>query len=508
LSENDLKNKISTMLIANRGEIALRVIRACKQMGIKSLAVYSDEDERSVHVKKADAAFHIGAAAAAKSYLDMDKILEVAKKEGADAIHPGYGFLSENQDFAARCEKNKIIFVGPKSFCMELTGDKMRCKEIMQKIGVPTVPGSQGIIEDVDKAIEIANDAIYPVLLKSAFGGGGRGIRFANDDEQLRQEFEMASAESLAAFGKSGLYVEKFLQGIRHIEFQLARDSHGNARHLFERECSIQRRHQKLIEFSPSSVLDSNTRDKIGEMAVRAAEAVDYLNAGTAEFLRDSEGNFYFIEINSRLQVEHPVTEMITGIDLVKLQINIARGEEIPFKQDELVMRGSSIECRVNAEDPFNEFAPSTGIVTDCSLPYGPGVRVDSYLYPGCTVSGYYDSLVAKLVVWGADFNEARSRMLSSIDEFTIEGITTTLPLYKTILGEDNFIRGNISTDYLEKYGLINRMEEETKNNLANLVEPSLVAALIESELVGRNTRPPEIASTRNLSNWNQKGRT
>jgi acetyl-CoA/propionyl-CoA carboxylase len=507
--ENELRNKISAMLIANRGEIALRVIRACRQMGIKSIGVYSDEDDRSIHVKKADAAFHIGPAPAVKSYLDMDKIMEVAKKEGVDAIHPGYGFLSENHDFAEKCEKNNIIFVGPKSHCMELTGDKMRCKEIMQKIGVPTVPGSQGIIEDVDKAVEIARDGGYPVLLKSAFGGGGRGIRFANNDEQLRQEFEIASAESRAAFGKSGLYVEKFLQGIRHIEFQLARDSHGNTRHLFERECSIQRRHQKLIEFSPSTVIDGDTRNKIGEMAVRAAEAVDYLNAGTAEFLRDSEGNFYFIEINSRLQVEHPVTEMITGIDLVKLQIKIACDEEIPFKQNELIMRGSSIECRINAEDPHNEFAPSTGLVSNCSLPYGPGVRVDTYLYPGCTVSGYYDSLVAKLVVWGQDFNEARSRMLSSIDEFTIEGINTTLPLYKTILGEENFIQGNISTDYLEKYGLINRMEEESRNNVAKLAEPSVVAALIQSEFIGSSPETPsQVPSPRRLSNWTRMVRT
>src|SRR6266498_5818304 len=413
---------ISSVLIANRGEIALRVIRACKELDIKSIALYSDEDLRSKHVKSADEAYYLGPPAPTKSYLNIDKIIEIAESAGAEAIHPGYGFLSENETFAAKCEEKGIIFIGPTSNAMALTGDKMKCKEIMKKAEVPTIPGSDHILEEVDKAVEIAGEAGYPVLLKSAYGGGGRGIRFANNEKNLREEFEIASAESRAAFGKSGLYVEKFLQGIRHIEFQLARDSHGNTRHLFERECSIQRRHQKLIEFSPSTVIDGDTRNKIGEMAVRAAEAVDYLNAGTAEFLRDSAGNFYFIEINSRLQVEHPVTEMITGIDLVKLQIKIACEEEIPFKQNELIMRGSSIECRINAEDPHNEFAPSTGLVSNCSLPYGPGVRVDTYLYPGCTVSGYYDSLVAKLVVWGQDFNEARSRMLSSIDEFTIEG--------------------------------------------------------------------------------------
>jgi acetyl-CoA/propionyl-CoA carboxylase len=482
-----MTRKISSVLIANRGEIALRVIRACREMGIKSIAVYSDEDTRSVHVKKADAAYHIGASQAVKSYLDMNKIMEVALSVGADAIHPGYGFLSENSEFAEKCEKNNIIFIGPGSLCMELTGDKMKCKEIMKETDVPTVPGSLGIIEEVDKAIEIARDAGYPVLLKSAYGGGGRGIRFANNDEQLRGEFEIASAESRAAFGKSGLYVEKFLQGIRHIEFQLVRDTYGNALHLFERECSIQRRHQKLIEMAPSPVMNRETRNRIGGLAVKAAAAVDYRNAGTAEFLRDSEGNFYFIEINSRLQVEHPVTEMVTGIDLVKLQIKLASDEEIPFKQDELQLHGSSIECRINAEDPYHDFAPSVGVVPNCTLPYGPGVRVDTYLYPGSTVSGYYDSLVAKLIVWGQDFNEARMRMLGAIDEFIIEGISTTLPLYKTIMIEENFIKGNISTEYLEKFELIRKMEDDGRRKIAKLADSSVAAALIQTEFLGKS---------------------
>ena len=318
---------ISSVLIANRGEIALRVIRACKELEIKSIALYSDEDLRSKHVKSADEAYYLGPPAPTKSYLNIDKIIEIAESAGAEAIHPGYGFLSENETFAAKCEEKGIIFIGPTSDAMALTGDKMKCKEIMKKAEVPTIPGSDDILEEVDKAVEIAEEAGYPVLLKSAFGGGGRGIRFADNEKKLREEFEIASAESRAAFGKSGLYVEKFLQGIRHIEFQLARDSSGNSRHLFERECSIQRRHQKLIEFSPSSVVDKKTRSKIGEIAVRAAESVDYLNAGTAEFLRDEKGNFYFIEVNSRLQVEHPVTELVTGTDLVKLQIRIACGE-------------------------------------------------------------------------------------------------------------------------------------------------------------------------------------
>lgn len=476
--------KITSILIANRGEIALRVIRACKELGIKSIAIYSDEDVRAIHVKRADEAYHIGPAAPAQSYLNMPKIIETAVAAGADAIHPGYGFLSENENFPELCDKNGMIFIGPTSKAMDLTGDKMKCKAVMKKAKVPTVPGSDGIVSDVEKAADIAHEAGYPVLLKSAFGGGGRGIRLANDEKQLRQEFEMASAESKAAFGKSALFVEKFLQKIRHIEFQLIRDSHGNGRHLFERECSIQRRHQKLIEMSPSPVVDQKTRERVGEIAVRAAAAVDYLNAGTAEFLRDPEGNFYFIEINSRLQVEHPVTELVTGLDLVKLQVAVAQGEEIPFKQEDLKMNGCAIECRVNAEDPFYDFAPSVGPVPYCNIPYGPGVRVDTYLYPGCTVSGFYDSLVAKLLTWGSNFDEARVRMRNALDEFVIEGINTTIPLYRTIMEEKNFIKGDLSTDYLERFKVFDRMNEDGKKQAEENASAAVAAALLHGELV------------------------
>jgi acetyl-CoA/propionyl-CoA carboxylase len=477
-------SKISSILIANRGEIALRVVRACKELGIKSVAIYSDEDVRAVHVKRADEAFHIGPAAPAESYLNMNKIIETAKAAGVDAIHPGYGFLSENENFASLCEKSGIIFIGPTSKAMEITGDKMKCKEVMKRAKVPTVPGSDGIVEDVEKAADIAHRAGYPVLLKSAFGGGGRGIRLAKDEKQLRQEFEMASAESRAAFGKAALFVEKYLVKIRHIEFQLIRDSHGNGRHLFERECSIQRRHQKLIEISPSPVVDQKTRERVGEIAVRAAAAVDYLNAGTAEFLRDDEGNFYFIEINSRLQVEHPVTELVTGLDLVKLQIAIAQGEEIPFNQQDLRMNGCAMECRINAEDPFYDFAPSVGPVPSCNIPYGPGIRVDTYLYPGCTVSGYYDSLVAKLLAWGRNFDEARRRMKNALDEFQIEGINTTIPLYRTIMEEPNFVKGELSTDYLERYRVMDRMREDAKEEAKKKASAAVAAVLLQSELV------------------------
>jgi acetyl-CoA/propionyl-CoA carboxylase len=473
-------------------------------MSIKSIAIYSDEDVRSLHVKSADTCYHIGAAAPSESYLNIDKIIETAKIAGADAIHPGYGFLSENEGFAERCEKENIIFIGPRSKAMELTGDKMKCKKIMKKAKVPTVPGSDGTVNDIDEALNIAAEAEYPVLLKSAFGGGGRGIRMASNEEQLKQEFEMASAESKAAFGKSALFVEKYLENIRHIEFQLLLDSHGNGRHLFERECSIQRRHQKLIEFSPSPVVDAKTREKVGEIAVRAAQAVDYLNAGTAEFLRDQDGKFYFIEINSRLQVEHPVTELVTGLDLVKLQILIAQGEEIDFRQEQLKMHGAAIECRINAEDPFLEFAPSVGPVPDCNLPYGPGIRVDSYLYPGCTVSGYYDSLVAKLISWGRDFEEARIREREALKEFRIEGVNTTIPLHKIILDEPNFKQGRLSTDYLERYGIIEKMVEDSQKQTMMYSDAGVAAFLIHSEFT-QHTSPKEVST---YSHWSSSGWT
>lgn len=485
----NLPKKISSILIANRGEIALRIIRACKELDIKSVSVYSDEDVRSIHVKKADESYHVGPASPSQSYLNINKIIEIAISSGVDAIHPGYGFLSENETFADACEKNDIVFIGPKSRAMELTGDKMKCKKIMRGADVPTVPGSDGVVDDIEKAVDIASDAGYPVLLKSAFGGGGRGIRLARNEKELRQEFEMASAESKAAFGKAALFVEKFLEKIRHIEFQLFRDSFGNTRHLFERECSIQRRHQKLIEMSPSPIMTVNKRHEVGEIAKRAAEAVDYLNAGTAEFLCDPQGNFYFIEINSRLQVEHPVTELVTGLDLVKLQISIANGEEIPFKQEDLKLNGCAIECRINAEDPIYDFAPSVGKVPDCNLPYGPGIRVDTYLYPGCTVSGFYDSLVAKLISWGSTFDESRRRMRNALNEFTIEGINTTIPLYKTIMNDDNFINGNLSTDYLDRFSIIEKMKNEIKINSSNMekkVLPAAVSALLQTNFVKR----------------------
>lgn len=485
-------SKISSILIANRGEIALRVIRACKDLGIKSISVYSDEDNRSIHVKRADESYRLGTAQASESYLRIDKIIEIAKSSGADAIHPGYGFLSENELFSEECKKNGIIFIGPTAKAMELAGDKMKCKEIMNKAEVPTVPGSDGVVEDIELAVDIAKEAGYPVMLKSAFGGGGRGIRLVNNEKELRQEFELASNESKAAFGKSALFIEKYLTNIRHIEYQLLRDSSGNGRHLFERECSIQRRHQKLIEMSPSPVVNKEIREKVGEIAVRASTALDYLNAGTAEFLSDSKGNFYFIEINARLQVEHPVTELVTGKDLVKLQIQVAQGEEIPFKQEDLELKGCAIECRINSEDPFYDFTPSVGYIPNCNIPSGPGVRVDTYLYPGCNVSGYYDSLIAKLITYGGDFNEARVRMKNALSEFTIEGINTTIPIHQTIIEESNFINGNISTDYIEKYNIIEKMKQKRNEDYKDKAYAAISAILLQSEYVKKSNLSPQ----------------
>ena len=473
---------IEKVLIANRGEIALRVIRTCKTLGIKTVAVYSDEDVNSLHVKQATESYHIGEGAPAKSYLNQEKILEVMLSSGADAVHPGYGFLSENDDFAKLCEKNKINFIGTSAASMKLCGDKMECKAAMLKAKVPTVPGSPDLVKDADEALKTANEIGYPVLLKSVYGGGGRGIRLVTSDKELQEAYDTVTSESIAAVGKSAILVEKFLEKTRHIEYQMARDKHGNAVHIFERECSIQRRNQKLIEQTPSPVVDQETRERIGELVVKAAHAVDYTNLGTAEFLRVDNGEFYFIEINARLQVEHPITELVSGLDLVKLQIDIANGEEIPFKQKDLKMNGYAIECRINAEDTFLDFAPSTGPVPDVTIPSGPGVRCDTYLYPGCTVSSFYDSLMAKLITWGQTFEESRLRMLNALNDFYIQGVETSIPLYKTILKSEEYKNGDLSTDFLKRYGMIDRLAEDIKKDKEANKEAALAAAVIHSE--------------------------
>jgi len=488
---------ISKVLIANRGEIALRVIKTCKALGIKTVAVYSDEDRNSLHVKKATESYHIGEAAPAKSYLNQEKILEVMLSSGTDAVHPGYGFLSENDDFARLCEKNKINFIGPSADSMNLCGDKMRCKAAMLKAKVPTVPGSPGLVKDADEAEKIANEIGYPVMLKSVYGGGGRGIRIVNTDQELRDGYETVTAESIAAVGKSAIIVEKFLEKTRHIEYQMCRDHHGNAVHLFERECSIQRRNQKLIEQTPSPVVDEAKREEIGELVVKAAEAVDYTNLGTAEFLRADNGEFYFIEINARLQVEHPISEMVSGLDFVKLQLDIANGEPLPFKQSDLKMNGYAIECRINAEDTFLDFAPSTGPVPNVTIPSGPSVRCDTYLYPGCTVSPFYDSLMAKLVTWGQTFEESRLRMLNALNDFYIQGVETSIPLYKTILKTDEYKNGQLTTDFLKRFGIIDRLKEDLKNQRKDKQLAAIAAAVMHSTFYQSRVKSSTVTNPR-----------
>jgi len=488
---------ISKVLIANRGEIALRVIKTCKALGIKTVAVYSDEDRNSLHVKKATESYHIGEAAPAKSYLNQEKILEVMLSSGTDAVHPGYGFLSENDDFARLCEKNKINFIGPSADSMNLCGDKMRCKAAMLKAKVPTVPGSPGLVKDADEAEKIANEIGYPVMLKSVYGGGGRGIRIVNTDQELQDGYETVTAESIAAVGKSAIIVEKFLEKTRHIEYQMCRDHHGNAVHLFERECSIQRRNQKLIEQTPSPVVDEAKREEIGELVVNAANAVDYTNLGTAEFLRADNGEFYFIEINARLQVEHPISEMVSGLDFVKLQLDIANGEPLPFKQSDLKMNGYAIECRINAEDTFLDFAPSTGPIPDVTIPSGPSVRCDTYLYPGCTVSPFYDSLMAKLCTWGQTFEESRLRMLNALNDFYIQGVETSIPLYKTILKTDEYKNGQLTTDFLKRFGIIDKLKEDLKNQRKDKQLAAIAAAVMHSTFYQSRVKSSTVTNPR-----------
>ncbi|MDI1495086.1 MAG: acetyl-CoA carboxylase [Cenarchaeum symbiont of Oopsacas minuta] len=483
---------IEKVLIANRGEIALRVIHTCKALGIPTVAVYSDEDKNSLHVKYATEAYWIGEGSPAKSYLNQEKIIEAVTKSGADSIHPGYGFLSENFTFSQLCDKNKIKFIGPPSKSIQLCGDKMRCKAVMSDAGVPTVPGSSDLVKDADEAIQIAKEIGYPILLKSVYGGGGRGIRLVNNDDQLRENYDAATGESMAAFGKSAILVEKYLEKIRHIEYQIARDSHGNSVHIFERECSIQRRNQKLIEMTPSPVVDEEIRQRVGALAVKAANAVEYENLGTAEFLRLDDGTFYFIEINARLQVEHPITELVSGLDLVKLQIDIANGEELPFKQKDLKMNGFAIECRINAEDTFANFAPSTGLVPNVTVPAGPGVRCDTYLYPGCTVSSFYDSLMAKLCTWGQTFDETRLRMIAALSDFYVEGVDTSIPLYKTILKTKEFCNGDLSTDFLKRYDILKRLEMDMSTDRLDKMEAALAAAAMHSEFLKGTTKSRE----------------
>ncbi len=439
------------ILVANRGEIAVRVIRACREMGIAPVAVYSDVDRASLHVRKADEAYHIGPAAASESYLNIPKLIDVAKRSGAEAIHPGYGFLSENPAFARACREAGIKFIGPTPEAMELLGSKTRARQAMQKAGVPFVPGTTHGLESLDQAREVAAKIGYPVMLKAAGGGGGKGMRVVRSENQLASSLEQAKSEAMRAFKDDEVYVEKLIENPRHIEVQILGDEYGNVVYLGERECSVQRRHQKVLEESPSPFVDPEMRRRMGETAVRVGKAAAYSNAGTVEFLVDEQKNFYFLEVNARLQVEHPVTEFVTGLDLVHLQIRIAGGEKLPLCQEEIALRGHAIECRVYAEDPDNNYFPSPGLITRLLQPSGPGIRRDSGVYEGWTVPIDYDPLLAKVIGYAPTRRDAIARLDRAMYEYFVGGIKTNISLFRRILRDADFIAGKVNTGYLDK---------------------------------------------------------
>jgi len=439
------------ILIANRGEIAVRIIRACKELGIRTMAVYSTADANSLHVQLADEALCIGEGPSKDSYLKIDRIISAAEVGDVEAIHPGYGFLAENAHFAEVCENCNIKFIGPSSAAIRGMGDKVAARETMKKAGVPVVPGSDGPVENEQDALKIARKIGYPVIVKAAGGGGGRGMRVAHNDPSLVKGFHTARSEAERAFSNNQVYIEKFIENPRHIEFQILADRKGNIVHLGERDCSLQRRHQKLLEESPSPIMTSDLRKKMGKAAIKAAEAVKYTNAGTVEFLVDDKGNFFFIEMNTRVQVEHPVTEEVTGIDIVKEQLRIAAGEELGYSQKDIQFNRCAIECRINAEDPANNFQPCPGKIEFMHVPGGHGVRVDKHAYSGYVIPPYYDSLLAKLICYGNTRREAIDRMNRALDEFIIRGVHTTISLHKQIMKDPNFRRGRYTTAFIER---------------------------------------------------------
>lgn len=443
--------RFSKILIANRGEIALRILRTCEEMGIATVAVHSTIDRNALHVQLADEAVCIGEPPSSKSYLNIPNIIAAALTRNATAIHPGYGFLAENARFAEICADHQIAFIGPSPEAMRAMGDKSTAKETMQRIGVPTVPGSDGLLTDEQEALAIANKIGYPVIIKATAGGGGRGMRLVRSEGDLVKSFLAAQGEADAAFGNPGVYLEKFIERPRHIEFQILADSYGNAIHLGERDCSIQRRHQKLLEEAPSAALTAELREKMGSAAVRVAQAINYTGAGTIEFLLDQSGHFYFMEMNTRIQVEHPVTEMITGLDLIAEQIRVAQGEKLRLTQDQVVFRGHAIECRINAEDPDYNFRPHPGRISGYLPPGGPGVRIDSHVYTDYEIPPYYDSLIGKLIVWGPDRPSAIQRMKRALRECAITGLPTTIGFHQKILETAEFGQGKIYTNFVEQ---------------------------------------------------------
>ncbi|MBI3763190.1 MAG: acetyl-CoA carboxylase biotin carboxylase subunit [Chloroflexi bacterium] len=491
------------VLIANRGEIAVRIIRACRELGIATVAVYSEVDRNALHVRYADEAYSIGPAPSRESYLRIDKILDVARKTESDAIHPGYGFLAEREEFAAACEEAGIAYIGPKPSAIAAMGDKAVARATVTKAGVPVVPGTEaeGSLRD-EEIIAIAPQIGFPVLIKATAGGGGKGMREVIRPEDLSGALAAARREAEAAFGDGNVYLEKLVTGARHIEFQILADTHGNVIHLGERECSLQRRHQKVLEESPSPFVDPHPelRARMGEVACKAAAAVDYVNAGTIEFLVDKEQSFYFLEMNTRLQVEHPVTEAVTGVDIVKEQIRIARGRKLRYTQEDVSLNGWAVECRINAEDPYNNFLPSTGQIKSTILPTGPGVRVDTGVYAGFEVSPYYDSLISKLICWGEGRGEAILRMRRALEEYRIVGVKTTIPFHQTIMNSHRFIAGHFDTRFIEE-----RFEMDEDRELRPEIA-AILATLVahrESQMAAQIVQRGE----RDTSNWKWVGR-
>jgi len=447
---------IKKVLIANRGEIAVRIIRACKEMDIETVAIYSEADKESLHVQIADEAYCVGPTISKESYLNLTNIISVAKLTGCDAIHPGYGFLAENADFAELCRECNLIFIGPSPEAISKMGTKDVARDTMKEAGVPIVPGSQGIIKNTEEAIELANQIGYPVIIKATAGGGGKGIRVARHEEELIKGIQITQQEASTAFGNPGVYLEKYVEDFRHVEIQIMADTHGNAIHLGERDCTIQRRLQKLLEESPSPALDENVRKQMGEAAVKAAVAVDYTGAGTVEFIYEYKTkSFYFMEMNTRIQVEHPVTEMVTGVDLIKEQILVASGEKLSLQQEEVQFNGWAIECRINAENPAKKFMPSPGKVEMYLPPGGFGIRVDSAVYPGYSIPPFYDSMVAKLIVHGKTREEAIAKMKRALSEFVVEGVHTTIPFHLQLLDHPDFVKGEFNTKFLEEHELV-----------------------------------------------------
>jgi acetyl-CoA carboxylase biotin carboxylase subunit len=476
--------KIEKILVANRGEIAIRIMRTCREMDISTVAVYSEADRTSMHVRYAHEAYYIGKAPSAESYLNMGRIIDVALKSGADAIHPGYGFLSENTRFAQMCKEAGIIFIGPSPEVIDQMGDKIRARESMKKAGVPVVPGTEGKLADEDEAKTVIREMGLPVMIKAAAGGGGKGMRLIFREEEIGQAIIAARSEALAAFGDDTVYIEKYITSPHHIEFQVLCDEHGNAVHLFERECSVQRRHQKMIEETPSPLMTPGLRRVMGEAAVHAARSVGYTGAGTIEFLVDNNLNYYFLEMNTRLQVEHPITERVTGIDLVKQQIRIAMGEPLPFRQEDLIQRGHAMECRIYAEDPDNNFMPAAGKISRITEPTGLGIRTDGYVYEGYEIPIFYDPMISKLIVWGNSRDETIRRMKRALYEYKITGVKTSIKFLEKIMNCADFVDGKYDTHFIEK----NKNVLESKNSCDTSCEDMvIVAAYIDyREKLGR----------------------